>query len=154
MRRSWTRVALIVGIVFLISYAVAGNFSVFLFGEWWRTKTTLTLGGEHIVAEVRDTPGARERGLSLRDSLEEDTGMLFVFPNDARHSFWMKDMKFPIDIVWISKEGKVVDIQHEVAPETYPEYSFAPQDIARYVLELRAGWAKEHDVSVGGVVEF
>lgn len=154
MRSVWARGAVVFVVVFAAALIFSEYHPAWLVGEWWRTQTTLTLGGEHIVAEVRDTPRARTQGLSGRDFLEEGKGMLFVFPVDGYYSFWMKDMKFPIDIVWISKDGSVVDIQNEVSPETYPEYSFAPQDTARYVLELRAGFVKEHGVSVGSVVEF
>ncbi|OGG75148.1 hypothetical protein A3H74_04090 [Candidatus Kaiserbacteria bacterium RIFCSPLOWO2_02_FULL_51_13] len=157
---------------------VTNPFSWFV-GEWWRTEVTIEIGGERIKAHVRDTPKARAEGLSGWEALSDGEGMLFVFSEDGHHTFWMKDMNFPIDIVWISESGpahlpsvcsgkartrkaqteskcaggEVVDIKHNVSPDTYPEYSFAPQVPARYVLELPAGWMVEHGVVVGDDVE-
>ncbi|MDO8575927.1 MAG: DUF192 domain-containing protein, partial [bacterium] len=83
--------------------------------------------------------------------LAADEGMLFVSPEDGGHAFWMKDMLFPIDILWISADGRVVYMAENVSPDTYPQ-SFRPDAPARYVLELPAGYAGAHGVSVGDVV--
>ena len=61
---------------------------------------------------------------------------------------WMKDMQFPIDILWLDAEYKIVFIKHVSTPETYPE-SFYSDVPARYVLELPAGFAREHDFKIG-----
>jgi len=104
-------------------------------------------------AEVADTPELRELGLSYRDRLEENTGMVFIFDTPTATSFWMKDMNFSIDIVWIRADGAIVDITENLAPETYPD-TFRPKAPVQYVLEVNAGWAKEHNVSIGDKVEF
>lgn len=98
--------------------------------------------------EVADTPAARTQGLSGRESVPDDYGMLFVFDFPDEHSFWMKDMQVPIDIIWISEEGRIVYITHELAPDTYPT-QFAPPAPARYVLETRAGYARERGWEIG-----
>ncbi|MDP3645837.1 MAG: DUF192 domain-containing protein [bacterium] len=109
------------------------------------------INGHDIRTIVVDTPGAREKGLSERSSLDPDEGMLFVFENDGMYSFWMKDMRFPIDIIWISTDGYVVDVRENVSPDTYP-ISFSPKKPARYVLELPAHAVKRFNIHRGDIV--
>jgi len=91
--------------------------------------------------------------LSNREKLAENQGMLFVFDHTDYHSFWMKDMRFAIDIIWIDENKKVVDITHNAEPESYPKI-FKPSLPAQYVLEVNAGWAEEHRVKVGDLADF
>ena len=110
------------------------------------------IGDQTVRVTVADTPESRERGLSGRDGLASDEGMLFVFPNDEYHMFWMKDMLFSIDIVWLSRDKTVVDIAEDVSPDTFPS-SFSPRALARYVLELPAGFVEEYTVQIGDEVQ-
>lgn len=114
---------------------------------------TITIGTEQLRIARADTPGSRELGLSGITSLSDDEGMLFIFEEDGRHAFWMKDMAFSIDILWISSGGRVVFIAPSVAPETYPQ-AFTSDSPARYVLEVPAGFATEHGIEVGSKVVF
>ena len=111
----------------------------------------LTVGGEHVRVDIADTQLLRERGLSGRTRLIPRTGMLFVFPTDGHYAFWMKDMSFSIDMLWLASDGTIVGYFENVAPETYPK-SFAPEGIARYVLELPGGYVLAHGVKVGDAV--
>lgn len=106
-----------------------------------------------IQVDVADTVDLRERGLGGRGSLAPDTGMLFVFPVDGNYAFWMKDMGFSIDIMWIGNDGRIVFIKQSVSPDTYPQ-AFAPNAPTRYVLELPAGYSAQHDVKTGDTVQF
>lgn len=97
-------------------------------------------------------------GLSGRDSLPKDTGMLFIFEEKGEYEFWMKNMKFPIDILYIS-DNKVVEIVENAPipadnqdPSTLPVY--APGVPINYVLELAAGQVKENKVKEGDAIEF
>lgn len=92
-----------------------------------------------IPIEVADTPAEQEQGLSGRMSL--DGGMLFVFQSPDRYGFWMKDMAFPIDIVWMDAERRVIAVDANVSPDSYPKTYYPPSD-AMYVLELNAGQAE------------
>ena len=114
---------------------------------------SVILAGETILVDIADTPELRERGLSGRESLPEERGMLFVFPEEGLHRFWMKDMRFSIDILWISPDQRIVHIEKSVAPETYPE-SFGPDESARYVLEVPAGYVETLGVHEGDRVRF
>src|SRR3990167_10987110 len=100
---------------------------------------TIQLNGQTIRVSVADTETAREQGLSGRAGLATDEGMLFVFLKDGKYAFWMKDMLFSIDILWLSSDGAVVFMAKNVSPDTYPR-AFAPDGPARYVLELPAGF--------------
>ena len=100
---------------------------------------TLLLGDMALRVEIAETPEQREMGLSHRKSLKMGRGMLFVFTHDDRHAMWMKDMQFPIDIVWIDASMTVVHIERMLTPETYPQVFSSPVP-ARYVLEVPAGY--------------
>lgn len=96
------------------------------------------LGDKTFEVTVVNTPETRARGLSGSGPLAANEGMLFVFERDGAHAIWMKDMRFSIDIVWISRFGSVVHVERNVHPNTYPK-SFASPKPARYVLEIPAG---------------
>lgn len=93
------------------------------------------------------------RGLSGREKLPENSGMLFVFDKPDYHSFWMKDMKFAIDIIWIDENKKIVDITYNTAPETYPA-TFRSNVPVQYVLEVNAGWAEQSAMNINDVISF
>ena len=87
---------------------------------------------------VADTPIDRRTGLSGRKEIGTREGMLFVFDQNGKQSIWMKDMLFPIDIIWISENYHIVEIKRDATPDSYPEV-FSNIRPARYVLELPAG---------------
>ena len=112
---------------------------------------TIRLKDKTIKVMVADTPELRAKGLSGREGLARDEGMLFIFDSDGKYQFWMKDMRFNVDILWISDKGEVVDIKENASPSIYPAV-FAPNSPARYVLELPAGFVRENLVTVGDIV--
>lgn len=104
--------------------------------------------------EVADEPVEQMKGLMSREELPEDQGMLFVFDEDQRYSFWMKNTLIPLDMIWLDKDMRVVYIESNVPPcEEEPCSSYSPPVAARYVLELNAGVAKNIRLNVGDVVE-
>ncbi len=105
-----------------------------------------------LIIEVVSKREDRVKGLSGREYLPKGEAMLFVFEEEGRHSIWMKDMYFSIDIIWISKEGEVIYIKEEVSPETFPE-AFSPKEKAKYVLETNAGFVKKVNLKVGDKIE-
>lgn len=110
----------------------------------------LTIVAPHgaIVAEVADTKASRELGLSGRNGLRNNEGMLFVFESLGRYGFWMKDMNFPIDMLWINQNGIVVKSESNLSPSSYPN-TFINDAPAMYVLELGAGRAEEYGIFLG-----
>ncbi|MBI2410191.1 DUF192 domain-containing protein [Candidatus Kaiserbacteria bacterium] len=98
--------------------------------------------------EFATTPAAREKGLSGRESIPEDSGMLLVFPKSERYGIWMKDMLVPIDIFWLDDKGQVISIASDVAASSFPNV-FYPALPTHYVLETAAGFARMYGVATG-----
>lgn len=129
-------------------------------GAYWYFTTyaydglsAITVDNETVYVYVADTEAKRELGLSGRKYLPADQGMLFIFPVEGKPSFWMKDMHFPIDILWLANDGSVIHIEENVSPNSYPQ-QFAPESgLARYVLELPAGYSEAHGLDIGSKVE-
>jgi uncharacterized membrane protein (UPF0127 family) len=106
-----------------------------------------------ISVEVVDTPSLRSKGLGFRDSLGQDSGMLFVFEATSQYKFWMKGMRFPLDMLWI-KDDTIVDIIKNVpnpsanTPDSeLPVY--APTVPINRILEVNAGYVDSHGIVVG-----
>ena len=118
----------------------------------YNTKEVL-LGNTLYTLEIADTDLLREKGLSYRPSLDTHTGMLFVFTVPGTLKFWMKDMNFPIDMIWLDADKKVVHIEHSLSPSTYPQ-SFGPEIPTQYVIEIPAGEAAKVGLTVGDIVSF
>lgn len=106
------------------------------------------IGETAITIEILDSPAARIKGLSGRDSIPKNHALYFVFDTSDYHGIWMKDMKFPIDIVWLNEYNEVMYVKQNVSPNTFPEI-FEPPRPARYVLEFNAGFVKEHAIRLG-----
>ena len=140
--------------IVLVSAALFIIFLVYLKArEFLLPKIVVQLRDQKITVEIADSPISRARGLAKHAPLEENQGMLFIFPKTDRQQFWMKDMKFPIDIVWLN-EGRVVDIAPDVpvsVTKDLPVYS--PRLPASSVLELRAGFMGRHGIKIGDAVD-
>lgn len=111
----------------------------------------VTIGDQAYTVELASTAEEQALGLSNRDDLDENSGMLFPFAPAASVSFWMKDMRFAIDIVWIAN-GKIVGIEKNApAPltgtETQALPTYRPPQPVDYVLELKAG--RSHFFKIG-----
>jgi len=100
---------------------------------------------------VADTINEQRTGLSGKESLPSGTVMLFVFPESTEVGIWMKDMHFPIDIIWVDEEFRIIHIVQNVQPETFPEV-FKPSTPARYVIEANAGFVSQNDITLGDFV--
>ena len=117
-----------------------------------------------VQAEVVDTDAARQLGLMFRENLPEGRGMLFVFEDEGRYGFWMKNMRFPIDIIWIDKGKRVVDIKPNLFPCQEARESFAggdkeksceifePRAKALYALEVEVGFCRRNKIKIGDKV--
>ena len=95
----------------------------------------------------------KARGLSGRDYLPIDKGMLFDFGDSGEHCMWMPDMHFSIDMIWLDQSGEVVDIAEDVHPDTYPETFCNETAPARYVIEVNAGVAETAAMSPGQQIQ-
>lgn len=109
---------------------------------------TLVVNNIPLTVSVADTPVRRTQGLSGVPVLKENEGMLFVYDREGVYSFWMKDMRFPIDIIWVGSDAKVVDVTENARPESFPSL-FEPKEPARFIIEVNAGWASKNKVAAG-----
>lgn len=123
-----------------------------IYDDWHKIK----IGDRILNIEVVQSLIDRERGLSGRESLAVNAGMLFVFEKPGLYGFWMKGMKFPIDILWLDENLRVVDIKEKAEPSSYSITSpqnFVPQDAAKFVLEANAGFASYAGVKISNQAE-
>jgi uncharacterized membrane protein (UPF0127 family) len=106
-------------------------------------------------AQVVDTDASRAKGLGFRESLGQKEGMLFIL-GPGEHKFWMKNMRFPLDLIWIDGEKKIIDIKENLIPcnsDSCP--LFGPdQGQAEYVLEVNSGFVRENNIKIGDTINF
>lgn len=114
---------------------------------------TVTIKNIAVHAQLAQTSEEKQRGLCCRDSLPENSGMLFVYSQPGNYRFWMKDTRIPLDMYWINRQRKIVHIEHSVQPDSYPKRFSSPVP-AQYILETNAGFAKKHHIQVGDVADF
>ena len=135
------RMLVFFGVLFII-------FSVFIINEFRSTamndplqdKNFVVINEKIIFVELAITPEDRQRGLMERDLLEKDNGMLFVFSEEDAYSFWMKNMKISLDIIWINADGNVVYFVEDAPPCVQsPCQTYSPNADALYVLEVNPG---------------
>jgi uncharacterized membrane protein (UPF0127 family) len=104
--------------------------------------------------EIAATEMQQEKGLGDRDSIPTDRGMLFTYTAPGRYCYWMKDMRFPLDIIWFDAQKRVVKIEQNLQPNTYPK-TYCPADKnVQYVIELNAGQAAELQLQLGQQLKF
>jgi len=96
--------------------------------------------------EVADSGEERKRGLMFRDNLPLDRGMIFVFPREEDHFFWMKNTLIPLDIIFINRMGEIVGLVENALPESEELLGVAQKSL--YVLEINGGLAEKYDITV------
>ncbi|HZX49871.1 MAG TPA: DUF192 domain-containing protein [Candidatus Paceibacterota bacterium] len=118
-----------------------------------QVRPSATIKETQLELELARTPEEQSQGLSQRELLPENTAMLFVYEEPTIPGFWMKDMNFALDMIWVDQNNAIIAVSENVAPESYPEIFFPPS-LVKYVLEVNAGWAQAHGVTVGDTVVF
>lgn len=106
-----------------------------------------------LTLKLADDPTEQEMGLSGRKSMPMDEGMLFSFQVETIPGFWMKDMNFALDFVWLNKRKEIIQIDENVSPDTYPEILSAQAPV-KYVVEVNAGVVKTLGLHLGQRVDF
>ncbi len=102
--------------------------------------------------EVADTPAKRELGLQYRRDLAVDRGMIFLFPTESEHSFWMKNTPIPLDMIFIGKDQKIVGIVEQAVP--FSTDSRSVSGASQFVLEINGGLSKRYGIKAGDTVRF
>ncbi len=145
-KKEKTEITLIVALAAIIFVLITGNDA--------DKKASVTFPGKNvsITAEVADNPFSREKGLMFRQSLSQDSGMLFVFESPQELRFWMKNTLMPLDIIFVSENFTIMNVAESAQPcsgycPLY--YSAAP---AKYVVEANAGFARKNGITVGDMI--
>jgi len=139
-------IAIIIGIYFLIvTFWPKGNKNVVF---------NTTSGAHTYVVEVSDNRDTRMKGLMEREKLDADKGMLFIFENERISAFWMKNMKIPLDIIFMDKDYKVVDYFENVpACKADPCPHYLPSVKSKYTVEVNAGTARKIGLQKGDLAQ-
>ena len=110
----------------------------------------INVAGIELEVEVATTFEEHILGLMYRDKLEENDGMLFVFPREKVLSFWMKDTRIPLSIAFIKADGRIIQIE---SMKPYSLDTHVSKEKAKYALEMNEGWFKAHNVREGDTVK-
>ena len=127
-----------------------------LFTIWFYVRhplvTKVEIRGHIFTVDLAITPQEKERGLGGRDSLDPDNGLLFPYDHTEQYSFWMKDMRFPIDIIWI-RDNQIIDISRNVPIESGTQLRvYQPKEPVNKVLEINAGISDANGFQAGDLV--
>lgn len=141
--------ALVAGVVFTQNYLKTKSFPTF------KKTPTATINGHTFQLNVADSEKEREIGLSETKSLPQNQGMIFLFEKPGFYSFWMKNMKFPIDIIYIN-DNQIATIQDNVQPAKEQENPivYASTEPSDKVLEIQAGLARKYKFKKGDIVKY
>jgi len=145
----------------LLGLIIICGFTMFVLGQFKSTcisnvatKSSCIVAPQGTIhVSIADTAVLQENGLSDRPSMPDDSGMLFIFPTARNYAFWMKDMRFPLDMVWIDSDHMVVGVTENISTSTYPE-TFGPPSPVPFVLELNAGAAERFGIATGTTLKF
>lgn len=117
-------------------------------------KTIVRVGDAVVTATIAQTPASRTQGLSGTTQLGAGEALLMVFPNDGIWKIWMKDMNYPIDILWLDADKKIIYIVKNAPPEAGTSVVYEPESPARYIVELSAGTVDRAVVAIGQTTMF
>ena len=118
-------------------------------------KRQITIGKRKMTAFVADTQRRMTVGLMFRDSIKPNECMLFIFHDEGQHPIWMRNMRFPIDIVWYDSRGRVVSFVESAKPSRGLDLSsYHSKGPSRYVVEFNAGFVKKNKVKINDVAKF
>jgi len=148
----------------IVAMAIATTVLVFSLMQQGQTQTSMndyevrkiTIGDVTLDAEIADDSEKIEKGLMFREMLPENRGMLFIFEEERKYQFWMMNMKFNIDMIWLDANGKVVHIVEDAEPCIDAAHTslctFTPDEPAKYVLEVNSGFVQKHKINEDSVM--
>lgn len=112
----------------------------------------LKLGDKTIKAVVAKTESEKSQGLSGKEKITDGDGMFFPFEKEGQYYFWMQNMNFPIDIIWLDKNYTIVDLTRNLKPDSYPN-SVTSQKPAQFILEINTGLIDKYQLKKGDKIE-
>jgi len=151
VRRQKSPIIYILATVFIVVLIVAGFWALKKRTDYVAYKN-VKIGNQIFKLEVASSDATRSRGLSYRDSLPSNSGMLFDFKANGDWRIWMADMHFNIDIAWLSKDGKIVHIKSNATPGSFPE-AYHADTPNWYVIEAPPGTFEVQNVHEGDTID-
>ena len=145
----------VIGVVIVALMALVVSVAVGYYTYSEPKTARIELDGVTLTVELATTPAAQQQGLSDRDSMSADHGMLFIFNQEAEWGFWMHEMRFSLDIIWFNASRQAVFIEQDLLPCTpavCPVYT--PPVNVMYVLEVNAGFVTTNGVKLGDSFSF
>ena len=123
--------------------------------DWTYLKGYIIIDNFKVYVDIALTDKQKQDGLSVKNFMKETEGMLFFLGEPTKASFWMKNMHFPIDIIWLDENFSIVHIERELKPCTVAFYcpSYNPEKESLYVLETTAGFANNHNLKIGDRID-
>ncbi|HEY4699674.1 MAG TPA: DUF192 domain-containing protein [Nitrososphaerales archaeon] len=118
------------------------------------TKVVVEISGVKIYVEVADNQVKKYEGLMFRDNLGQNDGMIFPFSENGKYSFWMSNVKLPLDLIWINDEKTVVDITENAQPCKVDCPYITSREPAKYVVEVNGGFANRNGIRIGDKASF
>jgi len=144
----YTTIILIIGLFLFVEFKDS------IYPGRTMTGTYVKIGDTVIDVEIADEMEERWQGLSNRESLGEESGMLFIFPKKQVQNFWMKDMNFPLDMIWIA-DDTIMKMDENLPPAgEHPDATYSSVHPVNYVLEVNAGFAAGHGIKAGDRIEY
>jgi uncharacterized protein len=144
MKKGYYKIVFFLGLIIIFSGCVKKD----------QENNTITINDKKINIEIADSWPERVQGLSGRDNLCDDCGLMFIFDSKDKYSFWMKDMKFSIDIIWIDDDKIVYIVENASLPRGDNIPSYMPVTVANKVLEVNAEFVKKNNIKLGDIVKF
>ena len=139
-KKTWYLILALMVLVFAVS--------MFLNKKDSSSHREIIIGNVAVKIEVATSPTEKQKGLSGRNFMQKNSGMLFIFSQPDFYPFWMKDMKFPIDIIWLDENLRIINIEKNITPDSFPK-KFTPQLPAKYALEVNGGWSDKNKIKEG-----
>ncbi len=137
----------------ILSALVAVSIIVFIFFRTQNYPERIIINNRVINVEVVDNEVLMEKGLSGHKPLSDSEGMLFIFSTLGSHQFWMKDMAFSIDIIWFDFDRKIIHIEKDISPDTFPK-TYSSKSPSLYTLEVSAGISDKFGLKIGDQFNF
>lgn len=140
--------------IFIILTIIIAIISVIIIWSLKQKYSIVTINDNKIKVELANNMFKQYKGLSDRNHLCQNCGMLFVFPDKSKKKFVMRDMRFPLDILFIN-DNKIVKINEKLMPEGHQTKNiYSSQEPVNYVLELNGAYVSEHNIKVGDIMKF
>ena len=140
-------------VYFILAVLLLAADGLIIYAAWQPSYQILKVNGQTYKLLEAKTAASMTKGLGDRSYLPLKEGMLFIFSKPAVQCFWMKDMSFPLDMVWLNSSRQAVAIKQHILPSTYPE-AFCPPELAQFVIELNSGQVQASGIQLGQMLNY